>query len=128
MANQEGNTVNELQARTIHKAYDSYVKSIHRQTKAQLADAYRGELADRGQILAYGGPASKDELISALIELRYPRAMMNETIHVLYHQDFISSVCAYCNPDPCPVCGAIDACTFTGNESGAIVNGRHVNV
>lgn len=121
--------MDQLQARTLREAHDGYVHSIYRKPKAVLAGMYREELAVRGQFLAYGGPATKDELISALVELRYPRARMNESIHVLYHTEgIVNEVCAYCNPNPCPVCGAIDICTFTDGKSGAIVNGRHVSV
>jgi hypothetical protein len=90
--------VNELQARTIREAHDGYVKSIYRKPKATLASMYRQELAARGYHLLYGGASSKDELISALVELRYPLAAMNLSVHVLYHVDGISNdACEHCN-------------------------------
>ena len=50
---------------------------------------------------------------------------MNESIHVLYHTDGITSdVCEWCNPDPCPVCGALSTCDY--GVLGPIVNGRHI--
>jgi hypothetical protein len=119
--------VNQDQARTLREACDAYVKFVYSKPKSRLAVLYATEQADRGRVTVFGGPSTRDEFARELIELRYPAAKMNETIHVLYHQDFASDACAYCDPHPCPVCGAIDACTFTGNESGAIVNGRHVN-
>lgn len=89
--------MNETQARTIREAHDGYVKSIYRKPKAALAQMYRSELADRGQYILFGGPSSKDELVSALVELRYPLAKMNESIHVLYHQDGITNdACEWC--------------------------------
>ena len=89
--------MDETQARIIREARDSYVKSIYRKPKAALAQMYRSELADRGQYILFGGPSSKDELVSALVELRYPLAKMNESIHVLYHQDGITNdVCEWC--------------------------------
>jgi hypothetical protein len=89
--------VNELQARVIREAHDSYVKSIYRKPKAALAQMYRSELAAQGRTILYGGPGSKDELISALVELRYPLAKMNESIHVLYHRDGLTNdVCEWC--------------------------------
>ena len=92
--------MNETQARTLREAHDGYVKSVNRKPKAQLAIMYRAELADRGTQLLYGGPASKDELINALVELRYPLAKMNESIHVLYHVDGITNdVCEHCKAD-----------------------------
>jgi hypothetical protein len=90
--------MNETQARTIRIAHDGYVKTIYRKPKTTLAHMYREELAARGQYNLFGGPASKDELISALVELRYPLASMNESVHVLYHVDGISNdACDQCN-------------------------------
>jgi hypothetical protein len=89
--------VNETQARTIREAHDYYVKSIYRKPKATLAHMYRRELYARGIIPVYGGPASKDELIAALTELRYPLAAMNLSVHVLYHRDGITNdICEHC--------------------------------
>ena len=89
--------MNETQARTIREAHDGYVKSIYRKPKAALAQMYRSELADRGQYILFGGPSSKDELVSALVELRYPLVKMNESVHVLYHVDGITNdICEWC--------------------------------
>jgi hypothetical protein len=93
-----GSLMNETQARTIREAHDGYVQSIYRKPKTTLANMYRQELADRGTYSLFGGPASKDELISALVELRYPLASMNESVHVLYHVDGITNdACEHCN-------------------------------
>jgi hypothetical protein len=90
--------MNETQARTIREAHDYYVKSIYRKPKATLANMYRQELADRGRYSLFGGPMSKDELISALVELRYPLAAMNLSVHVLYHVDgIINDACEQCS-------------------------------
>ena len=89
--------MNETEARTLREAHDGYVKSIYRKPKAQLAALYRDEQAARGIQTLYGGPASKDELISALTELRYPLAKMNESIHVLYHGGgIVNDACDQC--------------------------------
>lgn len=118
--------MNETQARILREAHDGYVKSIYRKPKAQLATMYRAELAAQGTTLVYGGPASKDELVSALVELRYPLAKMNESIHVLWHTGEIrNEVCEYCNPDPCPKCGALQGQCEYSPEHGGTVNGRH---
>jgi hypothetical protein len=90
--------MNETQARIIREAHDGYVQSIYRKPRTTLAHMYRQELADRGREILYGGPASKDELISALTELRYPLASMNESVHVLYHRDGITNdACEQCS-------------------------------
>lgn len=119
--------MNETQARTFFEARSHYTQDISRKTKLQLTLAYHDELRAHGQAILFGGPATKTELISVLVEMRYPLARMNEAIHVLYHTDgIVNEVCAYCNPDPCPVCGELDGCTWNPTF-GAIVNGRHVN-
>ena len=90
--------MNELQARTFREAHDGYVRSIYRKPKATLAAMYRDELADQGKQILFGGPGSKDELISALTELRYPLAKLNESIHVLYHDsEVVNEACEFCN-------------------------------
>ena len=79
--------MSELQARTIREARDGYVQSLSRKTKAAL-----------GREILFGGPASKTELITALVELRYPLAKLNEAIHVLYHSaEFPNDACEHCN-------------------------------
>jgi len=118
--------MNETQARVLREAANSYTKFVYSKPKSQLAELYQTELAAVGQSVLYGGPTTKDDLAAALIELRYPRAKMNESIHVLYHRNGITNdACEGCNPDPCPKCGALYGCKYS-NEHGAIVNGRHV--
>ena len=118
--------MNPTQARIYFEARGAYAKRVSRLSRATLATDYRAELADRGMSLLYGGPATKDELLTAIINLRYPVAKINEATHVLYHSsDFPNEVCAYCNPDPCPACGALEACEWDP-EHGPVINGRHV--
>lgn len=118
--------MNETQARTFFEARSGYTQRISRNTKAALATLYSVDQAERGVTTVFGGPATKQELISALVELHYPLAKMNEASHVLYHGEYANDACAYCNPDPCPVCGALEACEYTVGGS-AVVNGRHVD-
>lgn len=75
-------TKDEAHAKIIH--HDTYVRSLNRLTKANLAAVYRRELAKRGREILYGGPASRDELLSAIVDLRYPLAEMNEARQVYY--------------------------------------------
>lgn len=85
--------MNETQARVFREAHDHYVKTISRKSKTQLVT-----LTDQ-EMTVYGGTRhwSKDELVSALVELRYPLAKLNESIHVLYHVDGITNdVCEWC--------------------------------
>lgn len=89
--------MNETQARTLREAHDGYVRSIYRKPKTQLAAMYRDEQAAHGIQTLYGGPATKDELVSALTELRYPLARMNESVHVLYHTaGIVNDACDHC--------------------------------
>ena len=92
--------MNQDQALILREAANAYAKSIYRKSRHELAGLYRAELADRGQYLAFGGPVSKDEYVSALMQLRYPVAKMNESVHVLYHVDGITNdICEHCMAD-----------------------------
>lgn len=118
--------MNQAEARELRQAHDSYVRALYREPKAGLAVQYRKELAARGRTVLLGGPDSKDELVRELAGLQFPLERMNESIHVLYHTaGVINSACPWCNPDPCPVCGAIATCTYKEGK-GPVVNGRHV--
>lgn len=118
--------MNETQARTFFEARTAYIQRINRSTKAELASIYREDMREQGRQIIFGGPSTKAELINALVELHYPLAKVNEATHVLYHSaDFPNEVCAWCDPHPCPTCGAIDVCDYSVG-GGPVVNGRHV--
>ena len=86
-------TMTEEQARIWLVARDSFVKRVSKMGKAQLAIEY-GESVT----LLYGGPATKDEYVSALVSSTYPNAKHNECIHVLYHVDGITNdACEHCD-------------------------------
>lgn len=72
------------EAHALLAAHDNYAKAIYRMTKVQLSALYRAELAKRGTELLYGGPASKDELTNAIVDLSYPLAQMNEARQTYY--------------------------------------------
>lgn len=120
--------MDETQARTFNEARSGYITRLSRMTRIGLAAELGAEMAERGQTLLYGGPTSKDELMSALVGIRYPLARLNESIHVLYHAGgVVNEICAWCNPNPCPACGALEACDYDPAH-GPVVNGRHINV
>ena len=99
----------ELEARMFREAASVSVNRLNRMSKAALAAEHTAILADQGMTSVYGGPRSKDELISAIMNLRYPVARLNMTTHVLYHQ-LPSEVCEWCvGPLPCGNCGATAA-------------------
>lgn len=91
-------TMTKEAAGMFRAAAASYVKRINRQTRTSLADLYRGDLADRGRQILLGGPATKDELIRALMELHYPAERQNLAIHVLYHDEAGWTACEHCHP------------------------------
>jgi hypothetical protein len=84
------------EARMFRTAHDIFIKRINRMTVSALRVEYAAELADRGREILYGGPSSKQELIAALGQLRYPADRFNMTTHVLYHQGAVWSACAWC--------------------------------
>ena len=97
--------MNETEASEFRRGHDTYVRTLSRTAKARLASTYRQELASRGQQLLYGGPASKDELVSALASLRYPLGQLNESTHVLYHAPGETwSACEHCHPHQGQTC------------------------
>lgn len=117
--------MNETQARTLIEARSGYTQTISRKTANVLRIMFREDQAERGMQTLFGGPVTKQELISALVELHYPLTKLNEATHVLYHSaEFPNEACPWCDPHPCPQCGAIDTCTYTVGGS-SVINGRH---
>jgi hypothetical protein len=55
------------------RAHDADAGSLDREKPAWLRHLYEKAVKDAGQIRLMGGPVSKDELISSILELRYPR-------------------------------------------------------
>lgn len=80
------------EARALRASHDADAKLLSRQTKAQLkAIRYH-----RGLIHIYG-EMSKDELISSILDARYPLERMHEAIHVLHHRPGEPwSACEWC--------------------------------
>jgi hypothetical protein len=90
----------EPQARIFREAYNAAVKRYSRMTIAQLKAERAAALAGQGMISLYGGPVSKDEFVSAVLNLRgYTIDKLNETTHVLHHAPGESwSACEWCHP------------------------------
>jgi len=72
-------------ANALLAAHDADVRALSRMTRHELAVLERSELAARGTERIMGGPVTKDELINAITNMRYPIARQNEAIHVLHH-------------------------------------------
>jgi hypothetical protein len=106
----------EPQARIFREAYAAAVKRYSRMTIAQLKAERTAALADQGIESLYGGPGSKDEFVSAVLNLRgYTVARLNDTTHVLYHGPGESwSACDWCHPHqgaPCECSRRAEAAT-----------------
>jgi hypothetical protein len=90
----------EAEAREYRTAHDHEAIRLTRMTKAALEIEYNRTLAAHGITRLYGGPGSKDELISSILSYSYPNDKLNESIHVLYHTEWKLDVCEYCNAQP----------------------------
>jgi hypothetical protein len=91
--------MNETEARTLRAAADAYVRRMNAKSRAVLAQTYRDDMAELGRVTVFGGPVTRDELLSALVELHYPAAKQNEAIHVIGHQARGWSACNHCHDD-----------------------------
>ena len=91
-------TMTRDQASALRTAHDTDAKLLNSKTKAELVAIERSELAAAGRTRAYGGPVTRQEYLSAILNLRYPITRLNEAIHVLHHQPGIvgSSACQWC--------------------------------
>lgn len=91
--------MDKAEAGKLRKDHDDCVRNLSRQTKSALTAAYRQQLASQGVTLLSGGPARKDELISAIVTERFPTDQLNQSIHVLYHNPGETwSACKWCHP------------------------------
>jgi hypothetical protein len=103
-----------------------------------LTSKTRHELAaielQEGPTHLLGGPVTKDELIRAIIERRYPSARQNEAAHVIGHDTYRWTACNWCHGDDgthgghlcecdrhtetdCTTCGRMAAFHFTTRHS-----------
>ena len=90
-------TMTPEQARQFRAARDYDARTLDRTSKTALAGLYRTTLRRHGIESVYGGPASKDELAAAILDLRYPLERLNLASHVLFHQPGEDwSACEHC--------------------------------
>ena len=128
------------EAHAYRAAHDAEVKALAKMTRAQLATLETAGLRDAGQVRIMGGPASKDELIRAIIDRKYPREQMNLASHVLYHKPGERwSACQICGSLPVdiheagggvshrPACGCppMASCAAPGVPAGSQVKARN---
>lgn len=79
-------TMSTSEAQAFRDAYGAEVSRLSRKTRTQLRQIDAAALTARGMQRLYGGPQSKDELISEILGFSYPVDRLNETTHVLYHK------------------------------------------
>lgn len=84
-------------AAALRAAAGADVAVLSRKSRHELAAIWQSELAARNTESLFGGPRTKQELIGAISELRYPIARQNEATHVLGHQPGERwSACEFC--------------------------------
>ena len=88
-------------ALTYRQAHDKRVKALSRMTMPTLRETERAYLTAQGRERITGGPCGRDELISAILAIEFPAALINQTAHVLYHKPGEHwSACEYCQESP----------------------------
>jgi hypothetical protein len=85
------------EAAALRAAEGAEVRLLSRKSRHELAAIEASEGAARGLTHLFGGPSSKDALIRAILEFRYPQARQNEAAHVLGHNPGERwSACEWC--------------------------------
>lgn len=92
-----GMTMTRDQAAALRGAWDADARLLSRKPRHELAAIHRSELAARGGQILTGGPVSKSELLTAILNLRFPPERQHEAIHTLHHQPGENwSACQWC--------------------------------
>ena len=69
-------------ARAYITEHDKRVKLLDRKTVAVLCSIYLAAMRDAGMIQVMGGPESKDEFISAIVEIEFPEIRTAREVYV----------------------------------------------
>jgi hypothetical protein len=79
-------------------AHDTDVRLLSRKPKYELVAIEAMELRAAGMERLFGGPVSKDEFLSSILDLRFPRERQDEARHVLHHTpgEVGSTACQFC--------------------------------
>ncbi len=90
--------MSEHEASEYRRAHDRDVRMLNRLSKKALREISAAELAESGIIRVAGGPVTKAEFITEILDRRWPITRLNETSHVLYHHSGERwSACDWCN-------------------------------
>lgn len=85
------------EAKKLRIDHDACARMLNRMTVANLRIVHARNLSAHGREILFGGPQSKDELISAILELSgFGIAKLNEAIHVLAHDGWKNEICEFC--------------------------------
>jgi hypothetical protein len=94
---------NELMSKTaaelFQREHDASARTLTRMTKTALRSRFINDLAEDGMQSLSVNNYSKDELISAILNLSFPIAKLNEAIHVRYHDEWKNDACDYCRAE-----------------------------
>jgi|SRR6185437_13770684 len=84
-----------LEYRTAH---DDRAKVLARKTAPSLRDRYRDHVRRQGSELISGGPVTRQELMTEILAIEFPIALLNEASHVIYHKAGETwRACAWCS-------------------------------
>jgi len=86
------------QAKEFNLSYQAEVRFLSRMSKQGLQRVHARNMNELGMQMLYGGPASKDELITAILDMHgMGIAKLNEATHVLYHSsECPNEACNFC--------------------------------
>lgn len=91
--------MNETEARIFREAYEAAVKRYSKMARVALATEEAALMRDQGMEHIYGGPSSKDELLTSILNLRgYTNEKLYEATHVVSH-DVVWPDCRYCQAE-----------------------------
>ncbi len=90
-------TMDRVQAQEFMDGWNAEIRSLSRRRRSDLELIERSHLRAAGIQRISGGPRSKDELITAILEYRYPSKRHSEALHVL-NDGNCGSACRFCHP------------------------------
>jgi hypothetical protein len=84
-------------AQALLDAYETDVRLLSRKPKYELVAIETMELRAAGMERAFGGPVRKEEFLSSILDLRFPRERQDEARHVIGHEPGqVWSACQFC--------------------------------
>lgn len=81
-------------AAVYQQAHDKRVKDLYRKTMPALRAIAMGPRTPEGQ--QWVSTLGKDDLITEIVGIEFPVAMLNEAIHARFHRVLTNSACQHC--------------------------------